>query len=66
MNSFLPWLAELRRLFHTADQVSGAPAVWTITEPAAQDTGDGLPGAAGPGDPVPAGQAGLLAPRDDA
>jgi len=32
-------LAELRRLFHSADEASGAPAVWTITEPAAQAMG---------------------------
>ena len=32
-------LAELRRLFHAADEASGAPAVWTITEPAAQAMG---------------------------
>lgn len=32
-------LAELRRLFHAADKATGAPAVWTITEPAAQAIG---------------------------
>jgi hypothetical protein len=32
-------LAELRRLFHSSDEASGAPAVWTITEPAAQAMG---------------------------
>ena len=32
-------LAEVRRLFHNADEASGAPAVWTITEPAAQAMG---------------------------
>jgi hypothetical protein len=32
-------LAELRRLFHSADEATGAPAVWTITEPAAQAMG---------------------------
>jgi hypothetical protein len=32
-------LAELRRLFHRADEASGAPAVWPITEPAAQAMG---------------------------
>jgi len=32
-------LAELRRLFHRADEATGAPGVWTLTEPAAQAMG---------------------------